>query len=78
LYASPNIIRQIKSRRKRWPMHKAHTGDMRNKYRILVGKPKGKRPLGTPRCKCEDNIRMDLGKTGWKYEWMCLAQDRGQ
>jgi hypothetical protein len=51
LYFSPNIIRMIKSRRMRWAGHVARMGDKRNAYRILVGKPKGRRPLGRPRRK---------------------------
>jgi hypothetical protein len=57
LYSSPNIIRQIKSRRMRW------AGE-RNVYRFLMGKPEGKRPLGRPRRRWEDGIRMDLRKIG--------------
>jgi hypothetical protein len=53
--------------------------ELRNAYRILVGKSEGKRPLGRPRCRCEDSIRMDLGKMGWKgLDWMHLAQDKEQ
>jgi hypothetical protein len=60
LYSSPNIIRMIKSRRMRWAGHVARMGKTRNAYRILVGKPKGKRPLGRPRRKWVDNIKIDL------------------
>jgi hypothetical protein len=50
---------------------------MRNTYNILVGKPEGKRPLGIPRRRWEDNIRMDLVEIGWEcVDWMHLAQDR--
>jgi hypothetical protein len=49
LYFKPNLIRMIKSRRMRWTGHEAHIGATRNAYRILVGKPEGKRPLGRPR-----------------------------
>jgi hypothetical protein len=53
-------------------------GDMRNAYKILVGKPEGKRLLGRPRCRREDNIKMDLRKIGFGgVDWICLAQDRG-
>jgi hypothetical protein len=54
-------------------------GEMRNAYRLLVGKPEGKRPLGRPRCKWVDNIRMDLGEVGWSdVDWTGLAQDRNR
>jgi hypothetical protein len=65
LYSSPSIIRIIKSRRMRWAGHVARMGEKRNVYRLLVGKPEGKRPLGRPRCRWVDNIRMDLGEVGW-------------
>jgi hypothetical protein len=64
LYCSPSIIRIIKSRRIRWAGHVARMGENRNAYRILVGKPEGKRPLGRTRRKWEDNIRMDLREMG--------------
>jgi hypothetical protein len=60
LYASPNVIRVIKSRRMRWVGHVAHMGKMRNSHRILVGKHEGKRPVERPRLRGEDNFRMDL------------------
>jgi hypothetical protein len=60
LYSSPSIIRVIKSRRMRWAEHVARMGEKRNAYRILMGKPEGKRPLGRPRCRWVDNIKMDL------------------
>jgi hypothetical protein len=66
LYSSSNIIRMIKSRRMRWVGHVAHSthwGD-ENTYKILAGKPDGKRPLRRPRCKWEDNIKMDLKEIG--------------
>jgi hypothetical protein len=54
-------------------------GEKRNAYRILVGKPEGKRPLGRPRCRWEDNIRMDLREIGWGgMDWIDLAQDSDQ
>jgi hypothetical protein len=62
LYSSPSIIRIIKSRRMRWTGHVARTGGKRNAYRLLVRKSEGKRPLGMPRRRCVDNIRMDLGE----------------
>jgi hypothetical protein len=60
LYSSPNIIRQIKSRRMKWAGHVARMGEERNVYRVLTGKSEGKRPLGRPRRRWEDGIRMDL------------------
>jgi hypothetical protein len=70
------IIRQIKSRRMRWAGHVARTGEGRNVYRVLVGKPEGKRPLRRPRCRWEDGIKMDLREIGWGgVEWIHLAQD---
>jgi hypothetical protein len=60
LYSSPNIIRLVKSKRMRWAGHAARMGETRNAYRILVGKPEGKRPLGRPRHRCMDNIKLDL------------------
>jgi hypothetical protein len=59
-YSSPDIIRQIKSRRMRWAGHVACMGEGRNVYRVLVGKPKGKRSFERPRCRWKDGIRMDL------------------
>jgi hypothetical protein len=76
LYCLPSIIRIIKSRRMRWAGHVARMGE-KNAYRILVGKPEGKRPLGRPRHRWEDNIRMDLREIGWGgMDWIDLAQDR--
>ncbi|KAJ4447437.1 hypothetical protein ANN_09444 [Periplaneta americana] len=60
LYSSPDIIRNIKSRHLRWAGHVARMGESRNAYRVLVGRPEGKRPLGRPRRRWEDNIKMDL------------------
>ena len=59
-YSSPNIVRVIKSRRMRWAGHVARTGEERGACRVLVRKPEGKRPLGRPRRRWVDNIRMDL------------------
>ncbi|KAJ4428715.1 hypothetical protein ANN_25708 [Periplaneta americana] len=79
LYSSPDIIRNIKSRRLRWAGHVARMGESRNAYRVLVGRPEGKRPLGRPRRRWEDNIKMDLREVGYDdREWINLAQDRGQ
>ena len=75
-YSSPNIIRSLKSRRLRWAGHVAR---MHRPYRVLVGKPEGKRLLGRPRCRWEDNINMDLREVGCgPGEWIDLAKDRGQ
>jgi hypothetical protein len=64
LYSSPNIIRMIKSRRMRWAGHVARMREMRNADRILVGKPEGKKPLGRPRRRLVDNIKIDLREIG--------------
>ncbi|KAJ4436832.1 hypothetical protein ANN_16964 [Periplaneta americana] len=64
LYSSPDIIRNLKSRRLRWAGHVARMGESRNAYRVLVGRPEGKRPLGRPRRRWEDNIKMDLREVG--------------
>jgi hypothetical protein len=60
LYSSPNIIRMIKSRRTGWAGHVARSGERRCAYRVLVRRPEGTRPLGRPRHRWEDNIKMDL------------------
>ncbi|KAJ4446718.1 hypothetical protein ANN_13415 [Periplaneta americana] len=73
LYCSPDIIRNIKSRRLRWAGHVARMG---NAYRVLVGRPEGRRPLGRPRRRWEDNIKMDLREVGYDRDWINLAQDR--
>ena len=73
----PNIVRVVKSRRMRWAGHVARIGQGRGVYMVLVGKPEGKRPLGRPRRRWEDNIKMDLQEVGGGCEdWMELAQDR--
>jgi hypothetical protein len=78
LYSPPNIIRTNKSRRKRWAGHVASMGEKRNSYRILVGKPEGRRPLGRQRRRWVDNIKMDLGQTEWDgVDWVDLAQEYG-
>jgi hypothetical protein len=64
LYSSPDIIRQIKSRRMRWARHVARMGEERKLYKVLVGKPEGKKPLGRLRRRWGDGIRMDLRETG--------------
>jgi hypothetical protein len=71
------IIRVIKSSRMRWTGHVARIWENRNAHRILVGNPEGKRPLGRPRRRWEDNIKMDLGKIRWGgVDWLGLARDR--
>jgi hypothetical protein len=65
VYSSPNIIRMIKSRRMRWAGHVARMGEKRNTYRILVGKPEGRRLLIRPRRRWVDNIKMDPSEIGW-------------
>ena len=77
LYCSPNTVGVIKSSRMRWAGHVADMGERRGVYRVLVGKPEGKRPLGRPRHRWEDNIKKDLQKVGCGgMEWFKLAQDR--
>jgi hypothetical protein len=77
LYSSPDIVRQIKSRRMRWAGHLARIGEGRDVYMVLVGKPEGKRPLGRPRRRCEDGTKMDLKDICCgSVEWIDLAQDR--
>jgi hypothetical protein len=77
LYSSPSIIRIIKAKRMRWAGHVAQMGEKRNAYRLFVGKPEERRPLGKPRCRLVDNIRMDLGEVGrGDVDCIGLAQDR--
>jgi hypothetical protein len=77
LYSSPNIVRVIKSRRMRWAGHVARMEEGRSVYRVLVGRPEGKRPLGRPRRRWEDNIKMDLKEIGIDgANRIQLAQDR--
>ena len=77
LYCSPNIVRMIKSRRMRWAGHVARMGDRRGVYRVLVGKPEGKRPLRRPRRRWEDNIKMAPQEVGCgDMDWIKMAQDR--
>jgi hypothetical protein len=76
-YSSPSIIRIIKSRRMRWVGHMARMGEKRNVYRLLVGKAEGKKPLGRPRRRWINSIKMDLLKIGLNVvDWIGLAQDR--
>jgi hypothetical protein len=65
LYSSADIIRQIKSRRMSWAGYVACMGEGRNVYRVLVGKPEGKRPVGRTRRRWEDGFKMDLEEIGW-------------
>jgi hypothetical protein len=77
LYSSPDIIKQVKSSRMRWAGHVARMGEERKMYKILVGKPEGKRPLGRRRRRWDDGIRMDLREIGLGgVNWIRLAQDR--
>src|SRR5215475_1654659 len=77
LYSLPNIVRVVKSRRMRWAGHVARVGEDRGVHRVLVGKPEEKRPLGKPRCRWEDNIKMDLHEVGCKcMDLTEIAQDR--
>ena len=77
IYIYIYIVRLIKSRRMRWAGHVARMGEGRAVYRVLVGKPEGRRPLGRPRRRWEDNIRMDHREVGCGcVDWMEPAQDR--
>jgi hypothetical protein len=78
LYSLPNIVRVVKLRRMRWAGHVARMGEDRGVHRVLVGKPEEKKPLGRPRRRWEDNIKMDLQEVGgWgRGDWMELAQNR--
>jgi hypothetical protein len=77
LYSSLNIVRMIKWRRMRLVGHVARIGEGRGVYRVLVGSPEGKRPLGRPRRRWEDNIKMDVRETGIDgANWIQLVQDR--
>ena len=76
LYFLPNIVRVVKSRRMRWAEHVARMGEGRGVHRVLVGEPEGKRPLGRPRRRWEDNIKMDIWEVGGGGDWMELVQDR--
>jgi hypothetical protein len=77
LYSSPCIVGTITSRRMRWMGHVARIGEKRKVYRLLVGKPEGRRPLGRPRCRWVDHMRMDLRDIGWGgVDCIGVAQDR--
>jgi hypothetical protein len=78
LYSLPNIVRVVKPRRIRWAGHVARMVEVRGLHMVLVEKPEEKRPLGRPRSRWEDNIKMDLQEVGGdRGDWMELAQDRG-
>jgi hypothetical protein len=77
LYSSRTIIRVIKSTRMSWAGYVARMGEGRGAYRILVGRPEGRRPLGRPRRRWEDNIKMDLQEVGWwGMDWIHMARVR--
>jgi hypothetical protein len=77
LCSSPYIVRVIKSRRMRWARHVVRVGEGRGVYRVLVGRPEGKRLLGRPRCRWEDNSKLDRREVGIEgAKWIHLAQDR--
>jgi hypothetical protein len=79
LYSLPIIVRVINSRRMRWAVHVAHMGERRGVYRVLVGKPEGKSPLGRPRRRRDDNIKMQLREVGGGGKgWIDVEQDRGR
>jgi hypothetical protein len=76
LYSSPSIIKIMKSRKIRWAGHVERMGEKRNAYRLLVGKPEGRRPVGGPRYRWVDNIEMDLVEIEWgAVDWIGLGQD---
>jgi hypothetical protein len=78
-YSSPNIVRVIKSRKMRWVGHVSRMGERRGVYGVLVGRPEGKRPLGRPRRRWEDNIKLDLSEIRIDVvNWIQLALDRVQ
>jgi len=81
-YSSPNIFRVIKSRRMRWAGHVVRIGERKGLYRVLVGKPEGKRPLGRPSRRWEDNIKMDVQEVDvvvWTGSfWLRIGTDGGQ
>jgi hypothetical protein len=77
LYSSPSIVRVFKARRMRWTGHVARMGEVRGACKILVGRPEGRRPLGRPKRRWEDNIKMDIREIGFaNVDWIHWAQDR--
>jgi hypothetical protein len=77
LYFLPSIVRVVKLRRMRWAGHVARMGEDRGVHRVMLGKPEGKTPLGRPRRRWENNMKMDLQEVGGvRGDWMELAQDR--
>jgi hypothetical protein len=79
MYSSPNVIRMIKGRSIKWAGHVARMGERRGVYRVLVGKPESKRPLGRPKRRWDDNIKMDLQDVGCGVmDWIDLAQVRNR
>ena len=83
LYSLPNIVRVVKPRRMRWAGHVARMGEDRGVHRVMVGKPEGKRPLGRPRHRWEDNIKMDLqevggGVVGTGWSWLRIGTGGGR
>ena len=81
LYSLPNIVRVVKSRRMRWARHVARMEEGRGVHRIMIGKPERKRPLGGPRRRWKNNIKMDLqevgGVVGTGYSWLRIGRDGG-
>jgi hypothetical protein len=77
LYSSPGIVRVIRARRMRWAGHVARMRELRGAYDISIGRPEGRRQLGRPRSRWEDNMKMDLREIGFgDVDWIHLAQDR--
>jgi hypothetical protein len=80
-YSSENVVRMIKSRKMRWAGHVACMGEGRGVYRVLVGRPERKRPLGRPRCRWKDNIKMDLRDIGFNgatgFSWLRIGSSGG-
>jgi hypothetical protein len=82
LYSSPNIIRQINSSRMKWTEHVARMREERKVYKVLVGKPEGKKPLGRPRRRWEYDIRVDTREIGWGvwsgFDWLRIGPGGGR
>jgi hypothetical protein len=76
LYSLPSIVQVVKSRGMRWVGHVVRMGEERGVHRVLMGKPNGKRPLERPRCRWEDNIKMDVDVRGGRGDWMELVRVR--